>query len=301
MTRQLSSALVLLAMVCGSPVSLWAQDVISRQIQAAGVDQLTIQNVAGTISVTGGNGRDVVIVATKRGDPAARDQVEVEIDERGSRIEIQTRSRRRRGRVAVDFEIQVPRQIDVSAESVSGDIVLTGITGVVRAETVSGGLEASELAALAQITSISGDIVLTDVSSQALEIESVSGSLRATGVPVRRLDVSTVSGAVTLEGVECADADLRSMSGTLRYEGALVADGRYELQSHSGEIALSVPEGSAFDLDASSLSGTIQSELPITTQGTGGRGRRTLRGRVAAGGARVDLMTYSGDISIEAR
>ena len=142
---------------------------------------------------------------------------------------------------------------------------------------------------------------LTDVSSQALEIESVSGSLRATGVPVRRLDVSTVSGAVTLEGVECADADLRSMSGTLRYEGALVADGRYELQSHSGEIALSVPEGSAFDLDASSLSGTIQSELPITAQGTGGRGRRTLRGRVAAGGARVDLMTYSGDISIETR
>ena len=75
------------------------------------------------------------------GDADARDEVEVEITERGNRIEIRTRyPRNSRGRVSVEFDIQVPGDLGVSAKSVSGDIVLDGIMR--RTQSVSGDVDA---------------------------------------------------------------------------------------------------------------------------------------------------------------
>ena len=302
MSRRNSRVWAVVVALFAWPVTTWAQDdVISRRIQADDVNQVTVVNVAGRITVTGVEGRDVVVEATKRGDADARDEVEVEITERGNRIEIRTRyPRNSRGRVSVEFDIQVPRDLEVSAKSVSGDIVLDGINGVVRGETVSGDVEATSLAELRRAQSVSGDVVLTGASSgDAMEVKSVSGRIQATAARARRIEFSTVSGDITLENVESSDTTLRSTSGRLEYSGTLAPDGRYDLQSHSGEIRLRVPTPSGFDVEASSYSGTIESEFAITTQGAGGRGRRTLTGRFGDGGARLDLTTFSGDISIE--
>ena len=94
----------------------------------------------------------------------------------------------------------------------------------------------------------------------------------------------------------------RSISGNITFTGDLEPNGRYELTSHSGNIRLAVAAGTGFQVEATSFSGTITSDIPITMQGgQNGRRNRALRGTVGDGGAVLDLTTFSGTILITKR
>jgi hypothetical protein len=64
----------------------------------------------------------------------------------------------------------------------------------------------------------------------------------------------------------------------------------------SGNVTIRVPANAAFDLEAHSGSGRIDSEHPITLVGS--VSRRELRGQVRGGGPRIDVSTASGAIRI---
>ena len=279
-----------------------AQDTITRRIEAGSTPELRLTNVAGDITIAGGEGTAIVIEATKRGgSQEARDRVEVEISERGDRVEVRTRYGRsiRRG-VAVDFDVQVPRGGEVFVTSVSGDVTVETIDGETRVESVSGDLRVTGVARLDGLKSVSGDLVLADVSAdRELEAETVSGSIRGRNVDAPRLEMTTVSGDVELLEVHSSRADVSSVSGTLVYDGELSSDGRYALQSHSGRVLVRIADDVGFTLEAASFSGDIESELPISTQAVRGRGRRTLEGEYGDGSARLEITSFSGDIVIE--
>jgi hypothetical protein len=73
--------------------------------------------------------------------------------------------------------------------------------------------------------------------------------------------------------------------------------------SHSGEIRVAIAGGSGFELEASSFSGEVRSDLHITSRGTNTpeRRRRTLTGTYGDGSAILDLTTFSGSIVITKR
>ena len=296
-------AATMVTMVVAAPAL--AQDEISRTISVNGPAEVSLANVSGNIVVTAGDRDSILIEATKRGgSQEARDAVTVEIEERGDRIAVRTRyprqgGERNRGRVSVDIVVEVPGDTEVSANSVSGDISVEGADGETRVETVSGDVEVSAAGDLSRTKSVSGDIVIRDSSgSRELEASSVSGSVDARQIRARRLDMSTVSGRVTLVGVETERADIKSVSGGIEFVGTLAPDGQYERQSHSGSIELQIPDTVGFELEASSFSGTIRSDLTIETNGAGGDNRRTLEGRFGDGSAFLDLTSFSGNISI---
>jgi DUF4097 and DUF4098 domain-containing protein YvlB len=72
--------------------------------------------------------------------------------------------------------------------------------------------------------------------------------------------------------------------------------GTWDVTAASGNVTVRVPANAAFDLDARSSSGRIDSEHPITL--VGDLSRRQLRGQVRGGGPRVDVSTSSGTIRI---
>jgi DUF4097 and DUF4098 domain-containing protein YvlB len=108
---------------------------------------------------------------------------------------------------------------------------------------------------------------------------------------------------VTLQDVECDRIDAQSVSGDVQLAGALMRGGRYDLGSHSGQVKLSLSGDVGFQLEASSFSGSVRTDLPLTLQGTGSaRGRqRNLRGTFGDGSAVLDLTTFSGSIVISRR
>jgi len=98
-----------------------------------------------------------------------------------------------------------------------------------------------------------------------LTAASVSGSVRVKGLKGHSLNLGTVSGDLTLSNVACDRLGARSVSGNVEYTGTLTKNGRYDLNSHSGTVRLALDGTTGFELNASSFSGSIRSELPLTT------------------------------------
>ena len=294
--------------------------------------RFTLRNVEGEITVTGVDGDDLTIRATKRasrrgGDDDALDRVEIEIEERNNQVIVETdyprhrrsfleslgdllgggRRERRETLVAVDYRVAMPRGAGVSIESFSGDVTVEAVDGETRVETVSGDVRLTSLARLVAVESFSGDLELTDVrAGDALTARTVGGRIDIDKVRAPRLEVKSFSGAVALRGWSLGESKVETVSGAVTFDGVLAADGRLGIRSHSGSILLTVPDGSGFELEAESFSGSLRSDIPVLA-GAGdptrrttvlGVGSRAIRGTAAGGGARLELFTISGDIAI---
>lgn len=157
---------------------------------------------------------------------------------------------------------------------------------------------------------MSGDVDLTGASTNGdLSAGSVSGDVRAKGLRARELGLNTVSGDLVLTDVTCERLAVRSASGSVEFSGALAKNGRYEINSHSGTLRLALSNQAGFDLDASTFSGSIRSDLPLTVGGAAARARdvrsrgigRSIHGTFGDGSATLILRTFSGDIIIAKR
>lgn len=288
----------------------------TRTISLPAGGELDLSNISGDIEVTGDSGRDIVIEVTKRArrrrDAAEQlASVEAEIETRGDRIEVRTRYRRndRNTRVSVSYDVTVPRDVAVSVQSVAGDLSVSGVDGEVRAETVSGDVDVSRATHLAQATTVSGDLRMTDVAADGeLKLSSVSGDARVRDASARRLSLETVSGDLDLRNMRFDRFDMNTVSGDIEYEGELVENGRYSINTHSGDVRLTVTEDVGFELEANSFSGSVRSDLPVILRGSGGqndrsRGQRSrnVLGTFGDGSAQLDITTFSGDVVISRR
>jgi DUF4097 and DUF4098 domain-containing protein YvlB len=286
---------------------------ISKAVKIGASGQLDLSNLSGTIIVTAGPGDEVRIEAVKRGrgdtEAEAKTQltnVTVDISERPGRVDVRTRYKEgeRHVRVSVDYTVTAPAGTRVSARSVSGDIRITGTKGDLDVESVSGDVTIADAGQLARAKTVSGNVDITGATSAGtLDIGSVSGDVVAKGVKARRIDAGTVSGDAELTDTTCEAATMKSVSGDVSFSGALAKAGRYEFRSHSGDVRLTVAAEPGFELDATTFSGAINSELPLTVGGEKGAAvsRRTLHGIYGDGSATIDVTTFSGSVIIRKR
>jgi putative adhesin len=199
-----------------------------------------LHNVSGDVTVTAIEGDRVEVVGIRRGSDSYDDDVRVDVhegrdgvticalwgadswcDDRGSHIESHSDGRRRRGNV--DFEVRLPRRLKLSANSVSGDVEVSGAGDEVRARSVSGNVKLDRLRSPAiTATSVSGDV---DVHVDAL---TGAGDLRFT----------SVSGNVSLQLPRSLDADitLKTVSGELDSDFQLTLQGPMSRRSLNGRI-----------------------------------------------------------------
>ena len=158
--------------------------------------------------------------------------------------------------IVVDYDVTTPRSTALSASSGSGSVQITGIAGTVSAQTGSGAINLS-LANSSDVKAQTG--------SGSIHIDGFAGGLRA-----------------------------QTGSGSIEATGNLTADWR--LQTGSGSIRLKVAPTARFNLDASTGSGEIHVDQPITMQGT--LNHHHVTGTVNGGGPALRASTGSGSITI---
>ena len=275
---------------------------------------LDLSNISGDIVVTGGAGDQVVIDAVKRGKTAEDLKlVQIEVTAGANRVEVRTQypQERRNVNVSVDFTVTVPRAAGVTVRSVSGDLKLATIDGALTAESVSGDVNVTSAAQLESAKTVSGDVTVEKAASEGdISVASVSGDVTLTAVKARGIEANSVSGGATLADVTCSRAKAKSVSGDIVFGGPLAKGGRYGFQSHSGDITIYTDGKAGFELNASTFSGDISSDLKIVStfgsEGEGGQpGRRPksgpgqrIHGTFADGGAFLELSAFSGDVKI---
>ncbi len=282
----------------------------SKVVKAGAGSTLELSNLSGNISVTGGAVSDIRIEATKRGrgtDSAdARKQLEladIEVTDRAGRVTVTTIYRTSPNRVAVDYTVVVPASLPIEVKSLSGNVVVSSLKGMVHADSVSGNVTASSLAQDSWLKTVSGNVdVSASTVSGEISVNSVSGSIRTRDLKVRSLSAGTVSGDVEVATASCDRASVRSISGNVDVVGAITKGARYEVKSHSGDIRFTIDGKTGFEISATSYSGTLKSDLPLTNHGTtepNERGRhRVLKGVFGDGSAQFEVQAFSGNVTI---
>jgi len=290
-------------------------DKLSKTLRLGRNGTFDLQNVSGDVVVTGGGGNEVRIDAIKRvrnpNESEARallQAIDVRMEERNGNVEVRTDYPRRNWSGGVDFTVTLPRDANVILRSVSGDLRVSSLNGDLRAETISGDLVATSVKRIRQAKTISGDLDITDTDGDEVAAQTISGTLMARGIKARSVDLQSVSGDVRITDVESDRTFVRSISGSIDFSGQLARTGRYEFQSHSGDVRVTPLGSSGFSLDASTFSGDLRSDFPLTLQGNPpnnfnnrGPNRRPVRGTFGDGGAVLTLQSFSGNITVVKR
>lgn len=245
--------------------------------------------VSGEIIVTSWDRNEVRVHATsERGI--------LRFDTSPSRVTLGVRSDR--GQLGdTHYEVTIPKSARIVAQGVSGDVSTDGGSDV-DAQSVSGDVQVANATGRVEIQTVSGEASVRRAGG-GVKGSTVSGELRLADV-AGDVDANTVSGDIVLDGVRSSFVRGNTTSGDVRFAGTLDSRGRYEFNSHSGDIMITIPGGGA-TLDVRTFSGEVDSDFPMTLEPgarTGERGQG-MRFTIGGGGARISAHTFSGDITIE--
>ena len=179
----------------------------------------------------------------------------------------------RNGGHAPDLDVEVPRNVRISARTLSGDIEAVGIVGPSRWQSASGDVRIGSEGGAVTIETMSGDALVDARAPLALTCRTVSGSVKVHAPAVQSLDVATTSGDVTIEA-------------------PLEEGGTHSVVSVSGDVRLIT--SSEVTVELQTITGDIKASMPHRAEG--GRSRRTVV--VGSGRVRVGVKTMSGDVRI---
>lgn len=127
---------------------------------------------------------------------------------------------------------------------------------------------------------------------------SVSGDVTITGAE-GEVRGSSVSGDVRLDGLRASSVRASSVSGNVDVVvTALTGEGPLEFNSVSGNVTAELPRNVNADVSMRTVSGTLDSDFPLTLSGRMSRSR--LEARIGNGGRELEVHTVSGDVRLRA-
>jgi DUF4097 and DUF4098 domain-containing protein YvlB len=266
-------------------------EVVERDFAVGKMPRLHVRNVSGDTRITVGEDGKIHVKARKRvrGTSEERakrllENVEVRMDQDGDSVVLKPHLYEqdrgwadlfRGGRVAVDFDITVPRELRLEAHTVSGDVVIERTRGPLDAQSVSGDVRLEDVQGPLRLKTVSGDAVLSDFAGQ--------------------LVANTVSGDLTFERVRLHGSDIVTVSGEVRIDGELDKAREHRLKTISGDVDLRLTGGS-YDIRFSTISGDLDNQLEGEISVTG----RDKHIMIGAAETEVTVKTMSGDLEIRA-
>jgi hypothetical protein len=133
------------------------------------------------------------------------------------------------------ISIAVPAGVDVEAGTVSGDGLVSGITGHTRLNTVSGSVMSDRTSGDLHVNTVSGEVIARNHSG-VLTAKSVSGEVTASG-KFSNIRANTVSGDLSFD-----------LQGFTHDFGA---------NSVSGDVTIRLPHDVGVDIVANTASGAV--------------------------------------------
>jgi DUF4097 and DUF4098 domain-containing protein YvlB len=284
-----------------------ATDTLTKTFTVGSSGSLDIFNLSGDVVITGVSGDRIVVKAVKETWGRTRpEDVLIDASETAGRVEVRTMVGGSKARAEVTFTVEVPYGTTVTARTMAGDIKVVDVRGDVQMDSTSGTVEAVRTPRLVRLKTVSGDVMMDEAAAtDALSASTISGDLVATGLKARTLEVVTVSGDVKLVNAVCERAQLRTVNGDLEYTGPVSRGGRYEFNSHSGDVHFQLVGGGGFELSARTFNGDVRTDLPMTMaprpaepEIPGVPGNSDVRGTFGDGSALIVVKTFSGSVVV---
>jgi hypothetical protein len=194
----------------------------------------------------------------------------------------------------VNYQLTVPRWMDLRLSGVNTEMSMKGVEGQVDAQTVRGSVALAGGRRFIRLNVIDGDVNVEHARGR-IEIGSVNQDvdLRDSEGDIK---VSTVNGDVRMTQVISGDVEASTVNGEIVYDGTLRDDGRYRLTTHDGDVTVVVPEPTSAAVSVSTFNGDFESSFPVQVQGMR-RGKR-FDFVLGSGRGELDLESFSGTIRL---
>lgn len=318
---------------------------LHKELRTGANPALILRNTSGEIRVESHPENKVMIDALKvveadDFEKAKRiaEEIEVNIKDYDSEIEIKTRYPSRKSRrffssgrnvtVYVDYHIWVPEEIELSIHSTSGDVIISNISGGVEVSATSGDLSMKRMRGNLGLETTSGDVELFDVegdvairgTSSDLELSDIKGDVKISSTS-GETSVANLTGSVRINKTS-GDIHLEMIKGDIQASsssGDLIMDqieGGLDLETSSGDIEVKTEISPQCEYYVETSSGSVDFSLPensdarVTLKTSSGDidselplilhkvSRNLLEGELGSGGPEIHLVTSSGDIEL---
>ena len=198
--------------------------------------------------------------------------------------------------VSIDYEITAPPDIKLKTRTGSGDQTIEGLRTPVELESGSGDLRLRDLVGGLRAHTGSGNVEARGIDG-SFTAEAGSGDIQLDEKGAGNIQVHTGSGNIRVRGVN-GGLRVEAGSGDVEVDGSQA--GPWELRTGSGNVEVRLPGDAAFDLDATTSSGELVVDHPVTMtiQGDVRGSRRSVNGKVRGGGSSLLIHTGSGDVHL---
>jgi hypothetical protein len=211
-------------------------------------------------------------------------------------------------RVERTYNIQGPAHLTIS--NINGDIAVSAWDRKfisLRANTTPPGIFEDRVAGNEISVSVKRRILpgranfnVFVPAETSVSLNNVIGSIEVNGV-TGDVAVDSIDGDIRLLSVHAASVDVKVTTGNITFEGDLRENGSYSLQSVRGDIDVTLPAATAFDLNARSLSGTINLADFIKSLTGGSKLRKGVSGTHLKSGTKLTLTTFNGRVMLHKR
>mgnify|MGYP001244153269 CR=1 FL=1 len=179
-----------------------------------------------------------------------------------------------------------------------GSIRLTGLRGVqltIRSDNGTIAVSEGEVTGALAITNSFGDMMISDFGAESYTLASDNGKIDVHGATGLVQATNRFGDIEITHGVNVT-LDLKSDNGLVAFSGTLNPEAAHTLKNSFGNIVLTLPEDSAFDLSLETSFGQIESEIPVTLTNT--IKETAWDAEINGGGARITAKTDNGNISL---
>jgi hypothetical protein len=322
---------------------------LHKELPAVASPSLKVQNTSGEIKIESHPESKIIIDASKvveadNSEEAKRraDGIEVVIENYDSKVEIETKYTPLKSKSFwekvlgfdgkssgyVDYHILVPEKIELNIFCISGDVIISDISGGVEVNvtsgdlwikrvkghldleitsgdveisTIEGGVVASGTSSNLEMFDVKGDANLSstsgDISAEdmvgSIQINNTSGDVSLKEIQ-GNIEATTVSGEMMIDQKE-GGLHLESSSGNVEVKTKIFPQYKYYVETSSGYIRLLLPQDSNAEVELETSSGSLDCKLPLTVSSVS---RNLLKGELGEGGPKINLITTSGEIEL---
>lgn len=198
------------------------------------------------------------------------------------------------------IEMRVPRDARVWVKTGSANVDVQGVAGGLDLNIVGGAVSVTGKPRELIVESMDGGVTFSG-DAQFAKIKTATGNISFTGRG-EDMTLSTVSGTVTVDGggrSPIERARLESVTGPITFGADLARGGDIRFDTHSGSVDVRLAPNAAVEIDAATMTGTIDNQW---------NGRRAIPGRegrgmelgTGSGSARIQIRSFKGNVRLSA-
>jgi DUF4097 and DUF4098 domain-containing protein YvlB len=286
--------LLISALVSLLATTVSAEDV-DRTIDAAADGHVEVSNISGAITVQGWK-RDAVKVTGTLG----RNVKELILERDGDRILVKVKVPHNSGRdIDSDLHISVPMKSNLDVGTVSADIDVSDVAGEQSLHTVSGDITTDYSGEDVQAESVSGDVEVTGNGVDGeIYATTVSGDVTLFRVG-GEVKAEAVTGDVTVDEGSFSRARLETVNGEVTFHAELRKGGRLDIDSVNGDVDVEFDGEVSGRFDIETFNGKIRNcfgpKAERTSKYTPGLELSFTEGNDSG---RTKISTLNGNVSI---